>query len=88
MYVEHMDELSQIEVVEEAQEVRRSVTLSNDCWLAVSQCVDAYAETFRRNQSMIVTTYVTRGDLEGAVRAAAHMNDLLEKLDNIQSCLV
>jgi len=83
-----MDELSQIEVVDEAQEVLRSVTLTNDYWLALSQCVEAYADTFRRNQSMVVTTYVTRGDLEGAVKAAAHMNELLEKLDNIQSSLV
>ena len=88
MYVEHMDELSQIEIVEEAQEVRRDVNLPNNDWLIVSQCVEAYADTFRRNQSSIVATYVTRGDLEGAVKAAAHMNELLEKLDNIQSSLV
>lgn len=88
MYVELMNELSQIEVVTEAQEVRRDVNLANDEWLVISQCVEAYADTFRRNQSMVVTTYVTRGDLSGAVTAANRMNELLERLDHIQSKLV
>ena len=88
MYVELMNELSQIEVVTEAQEVRRDVNLSNDEWLVISQCVEAYADTFRKNQSLVVTTYVTRGDLQGAVVAANRMNELLERLDHIQSKLV
>jgi hypothetical protein len=83
-----MNELSQIEVVTEAQEVRRDVNLSNDEWLVISQCVEAYADTFRKNQSLVVTTYVTRGDLQGAVVAANRMNELLERLDHIQSKLV
>ena len=83
-----MDELSQIEVVSEPRKITRSISLSNEDWLIVSQCVDAYADTFRRNHSVVVTTYVTRGDLDGAVKAAVHMNDLLEQLDNIQSQLV
>jgi len=88
LYVELMNELSQIEVVTEAQEVRRDVNLSNDEWLVISQCVEAYADTFRKNQSLVVTTYVTRGDLQGAVVAANRMNELLERLDHIQSKLV
>ena len=88
MYVELMNELSQIEVVTEAQEVRRDVNLTNDEWLVISQCVEAYADTFRKNQSLMVTTYVTRGDLQGAVTAANRMNELLERLDHIQSKLV
>jgi hypothetical protein len=83
-----MNELSQIEVVTEAQEVRRDVNLTNDEWLVISQCVEAYADTFRKNQSLMVTTYVTRGDLQGAVTAANRMNELLERLDHIQSKLV
>jgi hypothetical protein len=88
LYVELMNELSQIEVVTEAQEVRRDVNLTNDEWLVISQCVEAYADTFRKNQSLMVTTYVTRGDLQGAVTAANRMNELLERLDHIQSKLV
>ena len=69
-------------------EIYRSVTLSNDSWLVLSQCVEAFAETYRKRHSETIATYVTRGQLDVAVAEARKMNDLLMQLDKIQASIV
>jgi hypothetical protein len=69
------------------EELHRSVTLSNEDWSTIALCVDSYASTFRTRQSEIVTTYVTRGQLPEATAAAAEMNRMLQKLDQLQAKL-
>jgi hypothetical protein len=73
---------------EPSEEITRSVTLSNEDWGILALCADAYATTFRTQQSEFVTTYVTRGQLDEAVRQAGKMNALLQKLDRIQAKLL
>jgi hypothetical protein len=51
-------------------------------------CAEAYATTFRTQQSEFVATYVTRNQLDEAVTQAGKMNALLQKLDRIQAKLV
>ncbi len=70
------------------QEITRSVTLTNEEWGILALCADAYATTFRTQQSEFVTTFVTRGQLEGAVEQAAKMNSMLQRLDKIQAKLL
>jgi hypothetical protein len=70
------------------QEITRSVTLTNEEWGILALCADAYATTFRTQQSEFVTTFVTRGQLEGAVEQAAKMNTMLQQLDRIQAKLL
>jgi hypothetical protein len=70
------------------EEITRSVTLSNEEWGILALCADAYATTFRTQQSEFVTTFVTRGQLEGAVEQAAKMNSMLQQLDRIQAKLL
>jgi hypothetical protein len=77
-----------IYVESSAQEVSRSVTLTNDQWLILSQCVEAFADTYRKQHSQTVATYVTRGQLDYAVDEARKMNDLLQQLDKLQARLV
>jgi hypothetical protein len=70
-----------------AKDIRRSVELSNEEWSVVAQCVESFAETYRAKHSQIVTTYVTRNQLEQAVAEASKMNGLLAKLDRLQALL-
>jgi hypothetical protein len=70
-----------------AKDIRRSVELSNEEWSVVAQCVESFAETYRAKHSQIVTTYVTRNQLEQAVAEATKMNGLLAKLDRLQALL-
>ena len=70
------------------EEISRSVTLTNDQWLILSQCVEAFADTYRKQHSQTVATYVTRGQLDQAQVEAVRMNDLLQQLDKLQARLV
>jgi hypothetical protein len=69
-------------------EIFRSVTLTNEEWSILALCADAYATTFRTQQSEFVATYVTRNQLEEAVKQAAKMNVMLQKLDKLQAKLL
>ncbi len=69
-------------------EIRRSVTLTNEEWSVLAMCADAYADTYRTKHSQTVATLVTRNQLELAVSEAAKMNALLQKLDKIQAKLL
>jgi hypothetical protein len=70
------------------EEITRSVILTNDQWLILSQCVEAFSDTYRKQHSQTIATYVTRGQLEVAVDEAQKMNDLLRTLDKLQAHLV
>jgi hypothetical protein len=69
------------------QIIDRSVTLSNEQWGIIAMCIEAYATTFRTQQSEFVTTYVTRGQLDEAVKQAGKMNAMLTTLDKLQAKL-
>jgi hypothetical protein len=73
---------------EPENEIRRSITLTNEEWSVLAMCTDAYADTFRTRHSQIIATYVTRGQLAEAQQEAVKMNTLLQKLDKIQAKLV
>jgi hypothetical protein len=75
------------EEADPTKELRRSVELTNEEWSVVAQCVESFAETYRAKHSQIVTTYVTRNQLEQAVAEATKMNGLLAKLDKLQALL-
>lgn len=68
--------------------ITRSVSLTNDEWLVLSQCAEAFAETYRKQHSQVIATYVTRGDLSNAELEAQKMNVLLQKLDKLQVALM
>jgi len=70
------------------EEIKRSVTLTNDQWLILSQCVEAFADTYRKQHSQTIATYVTRKQLDVAVSEAQKMNELLQTLDKLQAKLV
>jgi hypothetical protein len=70
------------------QEITRSVTLTNDQWLILSQCVESFADKYRSQHSQTIATYVTRGQLNEAQQEARRMNDLLQQLDKLQAKLV
>jgi hypothetical protein len=72
----------------ETKVLERSVTLTNEQWSILAMCAEAYATTFRRQQSEFVATYVTRGQLDEAVSQAAKMNRMLQTLDQLQAKLV
>ena len=72
----------------ETRVLERSVTLTNEQWSILAMCAEAYATTFRTQQSEFVTTYVTRGQLDEAVSQAAKMNRMLQTLDQLQAKLV
>ena len=72
----------------ETQILERSVTLTNEQWSILAMCAEAYATTFRTQQSEFVTTYVTRGQLDEAVNQAGKMNAMLAKLDKLQATLM
>jgi len=69
-------------------EIHRAVTLSNDNWLVLSQCVEAFAETYRTRHSQTIATFVTRGQLAEAQIEATKMNALLQTLDKLQAKLL
>lgn len=69
-------------------EISRSVTLTNEEWSILALCADAYATTFRTQQSEFVATFVTRNQLDEAVSQAAKMNRMLQQLDKIQAKLL
>jgi len=71
-----------------AEEITRSVTLTNDQWLVLSQCVESFSDTYRKQHSQTIATYVTRGQLDQAQVEARRMNDLLHTLDKLQAKLV
>jgi hypothetical protein len=71
-----------------ADEISRSVTLTNDQWLIVSQCVESFSDTYRKQHSQTIATYVTRGQLAEAQSEAQKMNQLLQQLDKLQALLV
>jgi hypothetical protein len=73
---------------EPVQEITRSVTLTNEEWGILALCADAYATTFRTQQSEFVATFVTRNQLEEAVAQASKMNLMLQQLDRIQAKLL
>ncbi len=70
------------------EEITRSVTLTNDQWLILSQCVESFSDTYRKQHSQTVATYVTRGQLDEAQVEAQRMNELLQTLDKLQARLV
>jgi hypothetical protein len=70
------------------EEIKRSVTLTNDQWLVLSQCVEAFSDTYRARHSQIIATYVTRGQLPEAQSEAQKMNGLLQTLDKLQALIV
>jgi len=71
-----------------AQEITRSVTLTNDQWLILSQCVESFSDTYRKQHSQTIATYVTRNQLDQAQVEAKRMNNLLQQLDKLQARLV
>lgn len=73
---------------EPSEEITRSVTLSNEDWGILALCADAYATTFRSQQSEFIATYVTRKQIYEAVKQADKMNAMLQKLDRIQAKLL
>jgi hypothetical protein len=74
-------------VDDEAQVIERSVTLTNQEWSILAMCAESYATTFRTQQSEFVATYVTRGQLDEAVKQAGKMNAMIALLDKIQAKL-
>ena len=72
----------------QTEEIRRKVSLTNDEWLILSQCVESFSETYRSRHSQVIATYVTRGQLEEAVIEGQKMNNLLKRLDQIQISLL
>ena len=72
----------------ETQILERSVTLTNEQWSILAMCAEAYATTFRTQQSEFIATYVTRGQLDEAVNQAGKMNAMLQSLDKLQAKLV
>ena len=71
----------------ETKVLERSVTLTNEQWSILAMCAEAYATTFRTQQSGFIATYVTRGQLDEAVAQAAKMNAMLQSLDKLQAKL-
>ena len=71
-----------------SEEISRSVTLTNDQWLILSQCVESFSDTYRKQHSQTIATYVTRGQLDQAQVEARKMNELLHTLDRLQAKLV
>ena len=68
--------------------IQRSITLTNDDWLVVSQCIENFTKSYRTQHSETIATYVTRGQLDEAVVEARKMNDLLRRLDQLQARIV
>jgi hypothetical protein len=66
----------------------RSVHLTNDEWLVLAQTLEAFSTTYRDRQSVLIATYVTRGQLDLAVQEGQKMNDMLRKLDVLHAKIV
>lgn len=66
----------------------RSVYLTNDEWLVLSQTLESFSTTYRDRQSVLIATYVTRGQLDEAVAEGVRMNDMLRKLDVLHAKIV
>lgn len=66
----------------------RSVHLTNDEWLVLSQTLESFSTTYRDRQSILIATYVTRGQLDQAVIEAQKMNEMLHKLDILHAKIV
>jgi hypothetical protein len=62
--------------------------MTNDEWLILSQCVEAFAGTYRAQHSQTIATYLTRGQVDNALAEADKMDQLLKRLDHIQVKLV
>lgn len=73
---------------EPENEIRRSVTLSNEQWAILAMCADSYADTYRTRHSQTIATYVTRGQIPEAQNEATKMNQLLQQLDQLQALIV
>lgn len=66
----------------------RSVYLTNDEWLILSQCVESFSTTYRDRHSVTIATLLTRGQTSEALLEAQKMNDLLHHLDKLQAKLI
>ena len=75
-------------IAEGQQPLGRSVYLTNDEWLILSQCVESFSDSFRAKHSQVIATYLTRGQVDQALEEASKMADLLKRLDMIQVSLV
>lgn len=75
-------------VTDTNQPLGRSVYLTNDEWLILSQCAESFSDTYRTKHSQIIATLLTRGQVDEALSEASKMNDLLKRLDMIQVALV
>lgn len=73
---------------EPREEIKRSVTLTNEQWLIVTQCIESFADTYRTRHSQTIATFVTRGQLDEAQQEARTMNQLLQQLDKLQALLM
>ena len=76
------------EALPAAELLSRSVTCTNDEWLVVSQCIESFSDTYRKNQSLVIATFVTRGQTPEAVNEAQKMSQMLQRLDQIQARVV
>lgn len=70
------------------EQMSRSVVLTNDEWLILSQCVEAFSGSYRAQHSQTIATYLTRGQVDSALVEADKMDQLLKRLDHIQVKLV
>jgi hypothetical protein len=50
--------------------------------------VESFSDTYRKQHSQTIATYVTRGQLAEAQSEAQKMNQLLQQLDKLQALLV
>lgn len=75
-------------IKEEAKEMGRSIYLTNDDWLVLSQCVEAFADAYRAQHSQTIATYLTRKQVDVALEEADKMGQLLQRLDKLQVALV
>jgi len=70
------------------EEITRPVTLTNEEWLILSQCVESFSETYRTKHSQTIAAYVTRRQLPEAEAEAQRMNQLLQQLDKLHAKLL
>jgi hypothetical protein len=68
-----------------SEEIRRSVSLTNEEWSIVALCLDTYAGIYRSRYSEKIATYVSRGQLDQAVEECKVMNQMLQALDKLQA---
>lgn len=75
-------------ISEDVKEMGRSIYLSNDDWLVLSQCVESFADVYRAQHSQTIATLLTRGQVDLALVEADRMGQLLQRLDKLQVALV